>query len=309
MSQVVAYLTLTWWLFILTPKDHHQRFQRMGSPSITFIFPPQQHSTAVRQALHICAVPGGPGRFSGHVAPPEAERKHQLTSARSQINRGRLAANQDAAQDTINHLPVSFLLRWWSGKALSLCYWGYKDRDYETISAAFLAPATVIVHILLLRVSLKFSPSPKCDTLICAPCPSALLISSSFFAPSILLLHQVPELRADLSHLGSVGEVTAGQEVHRQPIGTPFSSRCQGGKRSKLLTAVVVVVVVVVGGGRSLQLPFLPEEERSNFRLRDWASLRSTDQPDWNQSCPVTSAPMREFITTLSQSVVYIKLD
>lgn len=186
-----------------------------------------------------------------------------------------------------------------------LCYWGYKDRNYKTISAAFLVTAALIVHVLLLCGRLKFPSSPKCDTLVCAACLSALLISSSFLAPSILLLHQVPELRADLSHLGSVREATAGQEVHRQPIGTPFSSRCQGERGRSCWQRWWWWC----WGGRSLQSPILPEEERSNFWLCDWESLRPTHQPDWNQSCPVTSAPVREFITMLSQSVVYRKLD
>lgn len=113
-----------------------------------------------------------------------------------------------------------------------------------------LAPASVIVHVLLLLwVSLKFPLSPKCATLICAVCPSALLISSSFPASSILLLHQVPELRADLSHLGSVGGCDGGAgsapSAHQNALQQPLS----GGERSKRLT---VAAVGVVGGGGGL---------------------------------------------------------
>lgn len=250
----------------------------------------------MRRALH--NLPGGPGRFSGHVAPPKAERKHQLTSARRQINRSQLAANQDAAQDTISHLSA-----YYCGDDLgmySLCVTeGIRTEILKLFQQFVLATAAVIVPVLLLDVSLKFPPSPKCDTLICTACPSVLLISSSFLAPSILLLHQVPEPRADLSHLGSHGEVTAGQEVHRQPIGTPFSSRCQGER------------------GRSCWQQWWEGADHSNY----YSYLKRSDQPSvcvterhFDQHTNQTGINLvqlhrREFITTLSQSIVYIKLD
>lgn len=93
------------------------------------------------------------------------------------------------------------------------------------------------------------------------------------------------------------------------PSERPSAAAVRGRERSKLLTAVVLVVVGRGGGADGSNYhPYL-ERERSNLRPRDGASLRSTLQPDWNQSCPVPSAPAREFRTTLSQSVVYIKSD
>lgn len=83
-----------------------------------------------------------------------------------------------------------------------------------------------------LHFSLKFNPIPptpppihtKCDTLVFAACPSAPLISSSFLAPSIPLLHQVPTLQPDLSHLGSHREVTAGRKCTVSQSGRPSAA-------------------------------------------------------------------------------------
>lgn len=73
---------------------------------------------------------------------------------------------------------------------------------------------------------------PKCDTLIFAARLSAPLISSSFLAPSIPLLHQVSGAASGpltpWQRRGSDGQAGLGREVHRQPAGTPFSSRCHG---------------------------------------------------------------------------------
>lgn len=73
----------------------------------------------------------------------------------------------------------------------------------------------------------KFLPTiTKCVMVIFAVCLSTPLISSSFLAPSIPLLHQVPTHQPDLSHLGSCPYADGRQEVHCQPIRTSFSGFC-----------------------------------------------------------------------------------
>lgn len=77
-----------------------------------------------------------------------------------------------------------------------------------------------------MHLSLNLHPTPaststhKCDIFIFAARPSPPLISSSFLAPSIPLLHQA--LRAALAPLTPWQR----QEVQPQPIGTSFSSLC-----------------------------------------------------------------------------------
>lgn len=78
----------------------HQNITSKGNtPSIKNCYSShwQQHWTALRWAeLHICALPGGLGHFSGHVVPPEAEHKHRLAPIWRQINLHCLATDQRA---------------------------------------------------------------------------------------------------------------------------------------------------------------------------------------------------------------------
>lgn len=95
-----------------------------------------------------------------------------------------------------------------------LIYWSSPPSLLLLFFGSFCAPPT---------------PPTKSDTLIFAACPSPPLISSSFLAPSISRLHQVPERQLDLSHLGSEQTaLTAGRKCSVSQSGRPSAAAVAG---------------------------------------------------------------------------------
>lgn len=134
-----------------------------------------------------------------------------------------------------------------------------------------MAAAAVIDHFLLF-FACKFEAPPPLQNVTHSFAPRVRRRPSFLHHSSLhrfFCFIKCPRRERTSRTLAASGEVTAGAgsapSAHRDALQQPLSR----GERSKLLTAVGGGGGSGGGGGgKSLQLPFPPEEGRSNIRLR-----------------------------------------
>lgn len=144
---------------------------------------------------------------------------------------------------------------------------------HEATDAASSELSITSLHLLSVHFRLNLPPprstsAHKCDTLVFAVRLSPSLISSSFLAPSIPLLHQTLHATARTSHTLAV---TAGRKCSVSQSGRPSAASVTSReRRSALLTEE--------GGGETDHfISHSHLRRRSNIRQRSFDQMLVTD--------------------------------